>query len=169
MKHFILLTALSLGLLFAGCEKEGPIGPAGADGVDGNDGNANVISKTFVVYSSEWDEYQGNGYTNYEVRKNFTEVTTEMVENGAIIAYMKNEDFYVALPWTVSINNFSVTYTYGFKTGYVSLAAIYNQEITGGEPTTKEYKVVFIDGTPPTSLNLKDYEAVKNYYSLGID
>ncbi len=166
MKNLVFILLIGLTIVFVGCEKEGPTGPAGADGTDGN---AHVVSKTFVVYSTEWEEYQASGYTIYEVTKDFTEVTTEMVANGAIIAYMKNEDFYVALPWTVSINNFSVSYSYGFSDGYVSLSAIYNQEITGGEPTTKEYKVVFIDGMPPTSLNLNDYESVKEFYNLEVD
>ncbi len=169
MKNFVFILLIGLTIVFVGCEKEGPIGPAGADGTDGTDGNANVVSKTFVVYSSEWNEYYSNGATIYEVNRSFAEVTTEMIENGAIMAYMKNEDFYVALPWTVGANNISVAYSYGFKTGYVSLSAIYNQEITGGEPTTKEYKVVFINGIPPTSLNLNDYESVKEFYNLEVD
>jgi hypothetical protein len=78
-----LLFALST-FIMAGCVKEGPRGPAGQNGIDGN---ANVIASPWITPLS-WSYDTGEWY--FDVTS--ASITSDIVENGAILAYMSLAD-----------------------------------------------------------------------------
>jgi hypothetical protein len=143
-----LLTILSLFVLLTACTKEGP---AGKDGKDGQDGNANVHSTEVTIYTNDW--IQQNGL--YGAGKPVSLITQNVVDNGTVLAYIKWESngqiSYFALPYQ-DLN-------YSFSVGLIGF-------INSSQPTSNLiFKVVVIDGTTPSSVDLTDYNAVMNYYN----
>ena len=154
MKNLLLLLLVSV-LIFSGCKKDEPAG------------NADVTSISITVNYSDWERYSGDRYSGWEVERNVSEITDELISNGAIMVYEKYDGHYTALPYTQSYEDISVTNYFSFKPGKIFLGIQYNWEIIyNGEPPTIEYKVVFIENITSKSLNLGDYEEVKEYYNL---
>ena len=137
---FILLSML---LIVTACTKEGP---AGKDGKDGVDGNANVHSTEITVYPNDWTQ-DGSVWS---ADKSVSSITQSVVDNGSVLVYIKWENNgqvnYIALPY--------LNLTYGYRVGNVLFA-------NSSQPTSVLiFKVVLIDGTPPNSVDLTDYNAV---------
>ena len=149
------ITKLSLLFMFTfailSCTKEGPAGPAGADG---KDGNANVHSIEITIYSNEWVAMNGG----YGSGKTINEITQNIIDNGTVLAYVKGQDnnttFYFALPF----GNF----TYAYSTNNIMFLDYNNNPPSGA----MVFKVVIIDGVPPSSVNIQDYNSIADYYEL---
>lgn len=72
-----------VGMFFAGCVKEGPMGPEGPRGPQGRDGNANVFSSQWIS-PQQWNGQTGDWY--FDVAN--SAITEDVVESGVILAYL---------------------------------------------------------------------------------
>lgn len=112
MRKFRLLSLLLLGIAFiaVSCTKEGPEGPAGASGaqgpagVQGPQGPAGPAGPqgpqgtTNVTYSSWYTTVTGDWvatgtppyWDNYRYNRTAPGVTQAIIDNGIVLAYMKN-------------------------------------------------------------------------------
>ncbi len=84
---FILITSLY------SCTKEGPVGPKGATGATGPQGaggNANIYSGEYTVPSGAWT--LGNTCSCYYVNIADADITLDVINNGAVLAYLVATD-----------------------------------------------------------------------------
>lgn len=157
-------TALSLLCLalfsfyIIGCK--GVAGPTGPQGIQGNQGNANVHSKTYTVTS--WDGV-GTSFAFKDIAN--SDITQEIIDNGAILVYEGNTGLWNAMPYAnqndewrflIGLNNFRVILLHANGT-------------TVSNPGTRNFKVVIISGDALISnpnINWKDYEEVKAKLNL---
>jgi hypothetical protein len=160
MKKYSILM-LSFAFLFASCSKDSEQGPPGQDG------NANVLSITKVVDANDWEEFEFENTTLFEAVVPLPELTAEIVDKGAVLAYIKDGSFLTPLPFTIYLNdNIDATYSYFYQPQQVFLELQFNTLVTGGAPPTLEYKFVIIDGFPKSeskSLPVEDYDQLMEY------
>jgi hypothetical protein len=87
---FIFFLIAISSIIQTACVKEGPRGPAGQNGTNGQnglDGNANVIASPWITPTA-WAGQTSDWY--FDVAS--TAITQEIVENGAILAYVSLKD-----------------------------------------------------------------------------
>ena len=151
MKKFINYSAIFILLLsfalITSCTKEGPAGPAGPAG------NANVKTMEISIYSYEWS---GNSTDGYDVDKECSIITEDIVKNGSVNVFLEiAENYWLAIPYQGLV--------YGYKENTLSL-------YTSGSPSsTYKFKVVAIAGnmvSKSNKINFKNYNELKNYYHL---
>ena len=157
-----LLIVLLVGFTILSCQKEGPAG------ADGQDGNANVKSYEKTVNPNQWYDLSDEWVTAYAADFQMPEITQKIVDEGAVLVYFKTNGLYIMLPWIINQgDNITANLMSLFLVGGVSLKMEYNMVVEGGEviaPMT--FKIVIIDGPPPVSLNINNYDAVKEFYEL---
>ncbi len=158
--------ALTLGLTLASCAKKGDIGPAGPAGTNGN---ANVKSKTIFVAGSEWINTPGAS----TVTKIVSEITTDIVNNGAVMVYVDNGgNNWSALPATATgTTGLIVTFGYDIEPGKLILNAGVNANVTLTASTfgNTNFRIVTIAASgrmANPNLNYNDYNAVKKAFYL---
>lgn len=158
MKKFYLIVSLAL-IVFTGCKKD--------DTNDGPKPNSNITNIDVEVKYSDWEQFVFEYSYGYEAIIDVPEITEEVLQSGAIITYLKDEnDFYMVLPLTVHQGNYSVTYAVGYSVGAFDPAIIYNSLDIGTQPATMEFKIVILKDVPPVKLNMNNYEEVNEYYNL---
>jgi len=93
---FIAVTAIVL----VSCGKEGPQGPRGRDGRDGRDGTK-INTYYFDVYPNEWRTEGNYGFSGYYcfAEKNVSELTSAVIDQGAVLAYVIFGDYDNQLPF----------------------------------------------------------------------
>lgn len=161
--------ALTCGLLFTNCAKDGkagPQGPTGPQGPAGINGNANVKSQIIATTSADWT---GNGEV-YVAIKTCSVITTDIHEKGAVMVYIKDGSEYIALPFSAHSNSSNYTSHYFFTTA-VGTITIYVQDDDGftPNPSNQTFKVVAIASSQITkhpNLDLKNYQEVKKVLQL---
>lgn len=162
MKHLTpILAFLFLILMATSCVTEGPEGPQGEPG---EDGNANVISTTITV--SDWTTWgSGRYYTEVAI----PEITQDIIDHGAVVVYMAEWEYWLALPFSWNPdNNVTLSYYYAIKAGMIDFE-ISRSDQASDDPGTKEFKIVIIGGSALAAhpdLNLDDYQAVKAEFGL---
>lgn len=107
--------------IFFSCQKEGPVGPAGATGAvgpagdDGDkgdkgdkgvDGNMKIIAKTITIVPTGWLPSGSASFHNAAI--NVSEITTGVLEGGAVIAYQIEGTTYNSLPYSDVDGNLTV-------------------------------------------------------------
>lgn len=141
-----------------GCTKEGPIGPAGADG------NANVVSSSFS--SSNWVF----GSPNWSLVLVYSAITQEIIDNGAVLVYLKNGQSYLQLPLTIyPTANYSTSLEVASFVGGVKIFWTDSDLVQPNNPGNREFKVVAIAATglaQNPDLDYTNYEAVKQAFNL---
>ncbi len=106
MKLLRSLAILSLipAFLLTSCGEKGNTGDPGPQGPPGN---ANVITINFTINPNQWaaslpppaapgDE----GYFLYYILGNVSEITQQIIDYGAVIAYYNDNGYYLPLPYT---------------------------------------------------------------------
>ncbi len=176
MKTRITSVFVGLFLLAAtGCVDEaiGPVGPPGPPG------NANVIAFN-VTFS--FDRAVFNGAVASE-QFDVPEITPSVVDGGAVLVYFRDQGTWTALPFTVGVESsdlaavdYTFTMGYAYDDGFleVFVEASTDDDIVWDDiltllPAGYEMKVVIIDGFfvgKNSTLDLRDYEAVKAYFGL---
>ncbi|MBL7917849.1 MAG: hypothetical protein JNM96_05600 [Bacteroidia bacterium] len=129
---------VTLGIAFTACKKKEIQGPKGDPGDPGIGGNANITStNTFVVNSSAWVADSVNECL--KVTLNFTELTQNVVDNGAVKVFRQDGTVWSELPITTS----DLFTQFGFDVGKLYLNYI-NIEggIPGAAPATAKYRMV---------------------------
>jgi hypothetical protein len=110
MRKFSLLSLLLLAFAFiaTNCTKEGPEGPAGATGAQGPAGAAGTpgtpgapgagvttYSPWFTTVAADWqDSYAPPYWALWGFQKAAPGVTQAIMDNGVVLAYMKNWTYY---------------------------------------------------------------------------
>ncbi|MEM1128232.1 MAG: hypothetical protein AAGI71_16415 [Bacteroidota bacterium] len=164
-----LATTLSLTLtavvFLTGCDT-GPIGP------EGPPGNANVFAfnRTFSMADAS---FSGSVAA---VQFNEPAITPSVVDNGAVLAYFREQDTWTAMPYTFGEESpdlpavdFTITLGFAHDDGFLELFyEASSPEITLENQPDRLVKIVVIDGFPfgKNGPDLSDYEAVKAYYGL---
>lgn len=186
MKNAILNTKLFVMVLGAvlvlSCSAEdgqdgqngaiGPQGVAGIDGIDGQDGldgNANVINITFDV-----SEITGDNF-NMEVPG----LTTEIVENGVVLAYLKSANSWQQIPGTrILLNDVTVyidvnTYLFSFNGG--TSYDFYMEFTQGGSDYSiasgdmETLRVVLIESNSTITSKTNQISALQELKNAGVD
>jgi hypothetical protein len=163
-----LVLAACAALLFLGCD-QGPVGPPGPPGPPGDPA---VFSFTVDFFL---DEAQFNGPIA-SVQYDAPEISPRVVQEGAVMAYFREQGTWTALPYTYGVESENVaavdrTVTLGFAYEVDFLEVFYEAsrpEVLDLLPD-QEVKVVIIDsfaGARAAGVNLDDYAAVKSYYGL---
>ena len=150
-------------LVFAACE--GPMGPAGRDGWDGKDGKDGAETKwwikDFTIAKSNW-ELVGNPNdigSYFRCIYNVPEITRDIYNDGAIIAYYRYVDDFgdevqTVLPYTyydivVDNNNespYCVQYSYDTTVGSIAFKLVFSDFYTReyGPPSSCKFRLVLI-------------------------
>lgn len=170
-----LFTGALVGLfLFAatGCD-EGPVGPPGPPG------NANVISFNFGF---SFDQAVFNGAVASE-QYDVPEISPSVVDGGAVLVYFRDQGTWTALPFTIGVESadlaavdYTFTLGFGYDDGFleVFVEASTDDDVVWDDilellPPSYEMKAVIIDGFflgKNSTLDLRDYEAVKAHFGL---
>ena len=167
---FITIVALT----FTACQKEGPIGPEGPQGPEGPAGDnasSSVTSFYYTIFEDEWQTFgdPGIGF-GYIGAMDFPEVTEDVLNYGAVLVYLYQDNSLFSLP-TTFINSedggylTSIWVTLQFEQILITFQDSDGNTINPGE---QEFKVVIIEGgiPIPESLNLQNYDEVKKYFNL---
>jgi hypothetical protein len=167
MKQAIRIIASTLllvvfSLTTTSCEKA-EAGPAGANGTNGADGNANVISSGEINLDSLWTQ-QGNGY--YTAVCNNEQITTDVAENGLVMAYKRVANSWVALPLS---NFFTVGDHLKFYVLDGSVKFEYSADTGTPSPIGDNWTVRIVivpAGMKKPLVNHLNYTEVKEAYNL---
>ena len=96
---FVAVTAIVL----VSCGKEGPQGPRGPQGRNGQDGRDGTQINTyyFDVYPNEWRTDGNYGFSGYYcfAEKNVGELTSAVIDHGAVLVYVIFGNFDNQLPF----------------------------------------------------------------------
>lgn len=170
LKYLVALISI-IALTFTACQKDGPIGPQGPEGPPGLDGVVDVYSYYYTVFESDWDTFgePGIGF-GYIASMDFPEITEDVLNYGAVLIYLYQDGSLFSLP-TTFVNSADGGYlTSIWLTLNLGEVLVTFQDSDGltVNPEEQEFKVVIIDGyfNTPLSLNLKNYDEVKNYFNL---
>ena len=153
-----LLPVFALLLLTLGCE--GPTGPKGKDG------NANVHTRFYTATSTDWD-LSGSSYT---IQLTNTDITQSIVDNGAVLVYMKTANTsWELLPVTLYISSSSILiFSAVYDLNTVAIFATNNSGAALSPNFTINFKFVTIAslGKNSADVNWKDYNEVKQKFNL---
>lgn len=158
-KTLILVLMASISTTFS-CTKEGKEGPPGPAGTNGN---ANVKSSNYAIYSWEW---LTSGNTKY-VDLNSSLITTDIVNSGSVLMYMKFAGQWQALPFTFPQGSSSQIFRYYYSNNFVQIQV--TQETGVPSLPDLEFKLVVISSSARLSnpnINLNDYYKVKEVFNL---
>ncbi len=157
----IAMFAFACGLLFTNCKKEGPQGPTGKDGTNGN---ANVVSSS--ITSSNW-VYNA---PSWEINFTYGAVTQDIIDNGAVLVYMKVGTAYNQIPITFyPANNYSRTYDISTYVGGVAIYCTDSDLTQPTNPGTQTFKVVVIAASQlikNPNVDLNNYSEVKQVFNI---
>jgi hypothetical protein len=103
-------------------------------------------------------------------------ITQSVVNNGAVLAYFREQDTWTALPYTFSYESpdfdavdFTVMFGFAFERRFFEL--FYEASTTAVNPAAQPdrlVKLVIIDGFPAGKVDIdwSDYEAVARHFNL---
>lgn len=164
MKIKTLIAICLMAVTFTNCKK-GDTGPAGKDGTNGN---ANVQSVTLNANSWTWDNTNQYSYVTFS---NISILTSEVVNDGAVMLYEGNSGAYTALPYTIGIGMPS-NQTLISRYTYAINSIIITVELSDGlnpTPSPKQYKLVCIPKSAKMTnpnVNWENYSEVKQVLNL---
>jgi len=170
IQKFAML-AISFAVLFTSCAKDGetgPQGPAGTNGTNGTngtDGDVNVTTHTFTVNPNDWIPagFAGQpGHCIY-VEQYYSEITQNVYDNGTILGFVKDQGYWVAMPFTSYSGIVDVLYSSTYKPEFYKVNVFFSDLTTPYFTTSMEFKVVIVDGTLRTANPDLDWN---NYYEV---
>ena len=164
--RYLLLAVVAL--FVAGCD-QGPVGPQGPPGPPGDPA---VYSFTVDFFL---DEAQFNGPIA-SIQYDAPEISPRVVDEGAVMAYFREQGTWTALPYTYGVESENVaavdrTVTLGFAYEVDFFEVFYEAsrpEVLNLLPD-QEVKVVIIDsfaGARAAGVDLTNYADVKAHYGL---
>jgi hypothetical protein len=176
--------------------EQGSPGEQGPQGPAGEDGNANVIVKTLSLTNANYnnDFYSvktgATSSAGIQARVAYIEdedITTDIIENGLVLAYIRVPIGLSALntQWTnlpfrhiSSSGVFIVNYTYGYFNNQISFSFYFTRNMDGTIPQingftvpSQDYKYVIIKGSIAARManarvNFNDLHAVEDFLAL---
>lgn len=124
----LMFMCTAVGLLLAGCVKEGPAGPTGPPGESVAD---DMHVESFTVLSSEW-ELVGNGM---KATRQVSSLTQDVIDHDAVVLFLGRDGMWYPLPHQVN----ALSYTYSCQPGEVTIT------ITGTQiQLTLPWKLVYL-------------------------
>jgi hypothetical protein len=146
----LLFFALISAFAFTSCQKE--------EDVDIVYGNTNMLSKTLTVYGSQWYFID----PTYIVDIVVPEITQDVVDNGAVMAYYRNGyGEWQAMPITNPMDNtYSSVYAFSVWNGHVSLYKT-DTDLLTLTPTDMDVKMVIFS----LKSEMENYDIDWNNYS----
>ena len=160
IKTTVLLTLITSVFLLFSCAKDGKDGLPGPAGANGN---ANVKSQTFTIYSWDWTTSGNMKYV--DINSNL--ITTDIVNSGSVLIYMKFAGFWQALPFTYPQGTTSQLFRYYYSNNFVQIQV--TQETGVPSLPDFEFKLVVISSSARLSnpqMNFTDYYQVKDVFHL---
>ncbi len=164
-----VFSALLVFLLFqTGCG-EGPIGPPGPPGRDA----VGAFSFELDFRLREAAREGAVASVAYEVPA----LSRAVVEEGAVLAYFREQGTWTAMPYTYGVESsevpavdYTVTLGYAYEEAFLQVfyeLSLDDEELLGSLPDQR-IKIVVIEGVPPirSTLDLSDYESVREHYGL---
>ena len=111
------------------------------------------------------------------------EITASVVDGGAVLVYFRDQSTWTALPFTVGVESsdlaavdYTFTLGFGYDDGFleVFVEASTDDDVVWDDiltllPADYDMKIVIIDGFfvgKTSTLDLRDYEAVKAHFGL---
>jgi hypothetical protein len=140
LKRYLAIIFVLTVIVFTACKKEGPAGPAGPQGPTGN---ANVKTVILNVDSDEWVYEPGLAY----VSRNVPEITSNIFDNGSVMAYWSINSSWVALPLTFPSDSITKTMGYNYYTGAIRLFLTHSDNTTPANLGTATFKLVLTSGS----------------------
>jgi Collagen triple helix repeat (20 copies) len=151
---------------------QGPQGATGATGAKGDKGDAGTVN---ILYS-DWNspatkDWLQQSPSQYIYTINEPKVTTDIINKGIIIAYMRKQVNPVSifqLPYTVSSVSFIQTYSLSAEIGKISFSVIDILE-NPTPPGSYQFRYVIIPAGATgvkIGIDYKNYEDVKQAYNL---
>ena len=130
-KNGLLIISILVAFVLPSCQKE--------EDVDIVYGNTNMLSKTLTVYGSQWYFVD----PTYIVDIVVPEITQDVVDNGAVMAYYRNGyGEWQAMPITNPMDNtYASVYAFSFWNGHVSLYKT-DTDLLTLSPTDMDVKLV---------------------------
>ncbi len=170
MKKEILTPLIGLSLIFSSCNKEGctDINAANYSSKAKTDnGKCIYQNKTNIltVFSSEWS---GNGVDGYIVTKPCSIITQSIYDKGAVMVYLKTDDTYVALPYSMYYGSWTTHLVFEYRVGQIIIFTRDSDEATIN-PGTVDFKIVAIESSAieqNPNVDLNDYESVVEAFNL---
>lgn len=168
--RFITFVVAFVVVLLGGCD-QGPVGPPGPPGPPGDP----AIYSFPVVFSLADATFSGSVAS---VQYDAPEITLDVVQNGAVLAYFREQETWTAMPYTYGVEtedpdldavDHTVTLGYAYEEGFLEI--FYEASYPGVLETLpdQEIKVVVIEsyaGARAANVDLSDYAAVRAYYNL---
>jgi hypothetical protein len=180
---FVLFAAIFI----VACKKgdtgpAGPAGPAGAAGTAGAPGPKGDSATANVIYSAWLDvpfqiltddtTHPGTIDTlGWEAVISAPKLTNTILSQGTVKVYFNYNTAaapdIIELPFTDPFS-YGLNITTEFVQGQIFLFSLLGdpstQTTTGGK--IRQFRYVLIPGTVPASVNVKDYNSVKNYFKM---
>lgn len=162
---------LAVVALVPGCD-QGPVGPRGPQGPPGPPGDPAVYSFTVDFLMNE-AQFSG---PIASVQYDAPEITPQVVDQGAVMAYFREQGTWTALPYTYGEESPDLpavdhTVTLGFAFEVDFLEVFYEASRPGVLDVLPDQriKVVIIEsfaGARALGLDFSDYTAVKEHFGL---
>ncbi len=164
-KKLLLVATMLLTITITSCKK----GDTGEPGKDGTNGNANVTS--MILNASSW-VFDGTYKWSTATWSGATILTSDVVNNGAVMLYEGGAGDWVSCPYTIGISDPSNPTLSTFFEYQVNTMVVFKQWSDGVNPspsTSTQYKLVCIPRSGMIlhpDLDLKNYAAVKAAFDL---
>jgi len=156
MKRFlsIALMATSLAIITA-CTKD-----------DSPNGNANLEHFTYTIQSNQWytrGVYGSLGWQYYS-QIDIPDITKDVMENGAVMIYIKQNDLFYPLPAITDEDGWVNTVQFNVYLGQVEIF-VEDTDFQTVAPGAMTLKIVIFNKLKslPAYLDIKDYKQVLSY------
>lgn len=174
LKKYGILSIAFTVLLFTSCSKDGdtgPQGPQGTPGSNGINGNANVKSFQFTAVPGDWSNFGTPGQSGHckFVEKFYAEITQEIFDTGTVLGYVRDGNYWVALPYTGFASTGQIYLSPIYRPNYFEVDFYLSTLQTPNITTSFDFKIVIVDGTAKIAnqdLDWNNYELVKNRFNL---
>jgi len=168
------LILLTIIMVVASCNNEGPPGPVGPAGPQGADGYVGINSYNITVYANDWQEIGLTppvGY-GYQVFISVPDLNQNVLNSGLALVYLVENGVYYLLPATYVFTEengiyYSSNYWITFEIGTVIITKQDNDGFTSN-PGQTSFRIVLVEGMKnlPEGLDPKYYEEVKTFFNL---
>ena len=118
-----------------------------------------------VVMPTDWVEYSigGNPDHSYTFNKSIPDITTDVINNGTVLGYIKSSGNYYALPYIqTSVNNMFIT-NYYYSEGSITIVIKESDLFTSVPFDPVAFRFVVLSSVEKNMLSHID---INNYYEV---
>jgi hypothetical protein len=156
MRKLMISTLLLVSVAtIMGCKKD-----------EGPNGNANIDNYTYTIQTNQWYTYGEFGQPGFQYYRQIDvpAITQDVMEKGAVMVYIKQDDLFYPLPATTDNDGWVTTVQYNVYMGMVEVF-VEDTDFQTVNPGTMTLKIIIFDQLKslPASLDIKDYKQVIAY------